>query len=128
MFEVVVGIDFGSWGTGYAYSFKNPSNIELGRFPGQNTSIKVPTEIILDSKLENVILFGAECSKHDLKKDELYFKRIKMSLYYNLDYINPENNSKTYSLDKVITKVFEYIKKKRLNLYMKVGLKFKKKK
>ena len=33
MFEVVVGIDFGSWGTGYAYSFKNPSNIELGRFP-----------------------------------------------------------------------------------------------
>ena len=112
MFEVVVGIDFGSWGTGYAYSFKNPSNIELGRFPGQNTSIKVPTEIILDSKLENVILFGAECSKHDLKKDELYFKRIKMSLYYNLDYINPENNSKTYSLDKVITKVFEYIKKK----------------
>ena len=22
MYEVVVGIDFGSWGTGYAYSFK----------------------------------------------------------------------------------------------------------
>ena len=112
MYEVVVGIDFGSWGTGYAYSFKNPSIIELGKFPGQNTSIKVPTEIILDNKLQNVILFGAECSNRVLKDDELYFKRIKMSLYYNLDYISPENNSTTYPLDKIIAKVFEFIKKK----------------
>ena len=67
MVEVIVGIDFGSWGTGYAYSFNDPQNIDLGKFPGQTTQIKVPTEIILDSTLENEISFGTECCKHKLK-------------------------------------------------------------
>ena len=111
MVEVVVGIDFGSWGTGYAYSFNDPQNIDLGKFPGQTTQIKVPTEIILDSTLENVISFGTECSKYSLKKGELYFKRIKMNIYYNLNFIKPENNSTNYDLVKVISKVFEFIKK-----------------
>lgn len=111
MVEVIVGIDFGSWGTGYAYSFNDPQNIDLGKFPGQTTQIKVPTEIILDSTLQNIISFGTECCKHKLKNDELYFKRIKMSIYYNLNFIRPENNSTNYDLVKVVSKVFEFIKK-----------------
>ena len=71
MYEVVVGIDFGTSGTGYAYSFKDPQNINLGKFKGQNIDIKVPTEIILDSKLDNVKAFGTECSSYKLTNDDL---------------------------------------------------------
>ena len=110
MFEVVVGIDFGSYGTGYAYSFNNPKNIELGKFKGQNIGIKVPTQIILDSELKNILSFGAECSQYQLKSNDLYFKAIKMNIYHNLNYIKPENNSRSFPLVNVITKVFEYIK------------------
>ena len=34
-----------------------------------------------------------------------------MSIYYNLNFIKPENNSKHYDLVKVVSKVFEFIKK-----------------
>jgi len=83
MYDVVVGIDFGSSGTGYAYSFNNPEDIILGYFDGQGTNIKVPTEIILDKDL-NVLAFGEKCkeySNNQLDNGELYFKKIKMSLY-----------------------------------------------
>lgn len=111
MYEVVVGIDFGTSGTGYAYSFKDPQNINLGKFKGQNIDIKVPTEIILDSKLDNVKAFGTECSSYKLTNDDLYFKKIKMNLYHNKNYIHPENKSDTYLLVDVVAKLFEYIKK-----------------
>ena len=114
MYEVVVGIDFGSSGTGYAYSFINPDEILLGRFPYQNTEVKVPTNIILDSSLKTVIAFGEKCNSyidgHQLINGELYFKRIKMNLYYNEYYIKPENDLKSYPLVDIITKIFEYIK------------------
>ena len=111
MYEVVVGIDFGTSGTGYAYSFKDPQNINLGKFKGQNIDIKVPTEIILDSKLDNVKAFGTECSSYKLTNDDLYFKKIKMNLYHNKNYIHPENKSDTCLLVDVVAKIFEYIKK-----------------
>jgi hypothetical protein len=81
MYEVVVGIDFGSSGTGYAYSFNNPRNIEFGKFPFQNYEVKTPTQIILDSNLEKVLAFGKKCDNYPLGNNDLYFKRIKMSLY-----------------------------------------------
>ena len=58
--KVVVGIDFGSSGAGYAYSFNNQEDIILGYFKGQGVDIKVPTQINLDSNL-NVLSFGVKC-------------------------------------------------------------------
>ena len=110
MYEVVVGIDFGSSGTGYAYSFNNPRNIEFGKFPFQNYEVKTPTQIILDSNLEKVLAFGKKCDNYTLGNNDLYFKRIKMNLYDKKKYIKPENNSKSFPLEDIITKIFMYIK------------------
>ena len=113
MCEVIVGIDFGSSGTGYAYSFKNPKEIEMGVFPNQGGEGKVPTEIILDSNFE-ILAFGEECSEYiisgQMKFGDLYFRKIKMNLYNNKFNINPENDPKTYPLVNIITKVLEYVK------------------
>ena len=110
MQDVVVGIDFGTSGTGYAYSFNDSKNIELGKFKGQNTGIKVPSEIILDNNLQTVLSFGEKCSTYKLKEGDLYFKGIKMNIYHNNNYITPENNSKSFPLIDIITKIIEYIK------------------
>jgi len=114
MSVVIVGIDFGSSGTGYSYSYNNSDEIELGKFPDQNTEIKVPTNIILDSDLKTIKAFGEKCNNyidgHQLMNGELYFKRIKMNLYYNIFFIKPENDSRVYPIVDVIAKIFEYIK------------------
>lgn len=114
MCEVVVGIDFGSSGTGYAFSFKNTKEIEMGDFPGQGTEGKVPSEIILSSKYD-ILAFGEECNEYitsgNLKFGDLYFRKIKMNLYNNNFNIMPENSSQTYPLVKVIAKLLEYVKK-----------------
>ena len=112
MQAAIVGIDFGTSGTGYAYSFNDSKNIELGKFKGQNTGIKVPTEIILDSKLQNVLAFGENCSNYKMKEGELYFKKIKMNIYHKNKYIRPENDSNNaFLLIDVIAKILEYVKK-----------------
>jgi molecular chaperone DnaK (HSP70) len=113
MYDVVVGIDFGSSGTGYAYSFNNPEDIILGYFEGQGADVKVPTEIILDKNL-NFKAFGEKCKEYinnnQLNKGELYFQRIKMSLYDNKTTIMPQNKSKEYNLDTIISEVLKHIK------------------
>ena len=114
MCEVVVGIDFGSSGTGYAYSFNNHKNIEPGKFPSQNVEVKVPTQIILDSTLKTVKAFGNQCDISLLGEDDLYFKKIKMHIYHNESYIKPENNSKEFPLIDIISKIFEYISEEAL--------------
>ena len=80
MCEVVVGIDFGSSNSGFAYSFYDKNNINHGYIPFANVDNKVPTEIILDEDNE-VVQFGAGCIKY-LKEKGLenfhYFKEIKM--------------------------------------------------
>ena len=48
MYEVVVGIDFGSSGSGFAYSYMNKNKIIHGQIYGASVDYKVPTEIILD--------------------------------------------------------------------------------
>ena len=111
MQAAIVGIDFGTSGTGYAYSFNDSKNIELGKFKGQDTGIKVPTEIILDSKLQNVLAFGENCSNYKMKEGELYFKKIKMNIYHKNKYIKPENDFKNaFLLIDVIAKILEYVK------------------
>ena len=68
MVEVVVGIDFGSSGSGFAYVFKdNEDEIIHGTIYGANIDNRVPTEIILDDK-NNTIRFGVECREYMNKK------------------------------------------------------------
>lgn len=113
MCEAVVGIDFGSSGTGYAYSFNNPEDIILGHFEDQGVDIKVPTEIILSQNFQ-ILAFGEKCKKYisenQLTNGELYFQRIKMSLYNNKNMIKPQNDISNYDLDVIIGKVLEFVK------------------
>ena len=113
--KVVVGIDFGTSGTGYAFSYNNPKDIRVGRFINQGVESKVPTQIILDSKLEEVLAFGNECSNYInsnglFKKGELFFRKIKMNIYKGVNMIKPQNSSKEFPLEDVISKILEYIK------------------
>ena len=60
--RIVVGIDFGTAGIGFAYSLYNDKqNIILSDLKNQIDS-KVPSEIILDNDLNKVLAFGNECS------------------------------------------------------------------
>ena len=61
--EVVVGIDFGSSGSGFAYAYKdNEQEIIYGSIYGSNVNYKVPTEIILNDN-NKTLKFGAECKQ-----------------------------------------------------------------
>ena len=96
MYEVVVGIDFGSSGSGYAYSFYNKNDINHGNIFGANVDNKVPTEIILDDQ-NLIIQFGAECKQY-LKEKGInvghYFKDIKIQLYNKNKFIKAKNSGK----------------------------------
>ena len=61
-YEVVVGIDFGSSGSGYSYSFYNENDINHGEIFQANVDNKVPTEIILDDH-NYTIEFGEGCKR-----------------------------------------------------------------
>ena len=112
MYEVVVGIDFGSSGSGFAYSFKNENSINHGYIYGSNVDNKVPTEIILDDN-SYIVQFGATCKQY-LKEKGLkaghYFKDIKMKLYKKERFIKSSNSEKILPLKLVIQKVLEKIK------------------
>ena len=111
-YEVVVGIDFGSSGTGFAYSYYDKKQIIYGEIHGASTHYKVKTEIILDDK-NNLLEFGSDCAKY-LRKKGLeqghYFKDIKMELYANKDKIIAKNSGKALPLKLVIQKVLETIR------------------
>jgi len=113
MVEVVVGIDFGSSGSGFVYAFNdNKEEIIHGMINGANVDNKVPTEIILDDK-NNTIRFGVECVEY-LKKKGLkaghYFKEIKMNLYDKKTEIQAKNSGKIFPLKLVIQRVLEKLK------------------
>ena len=111
-YEVVVGVDFGSSGSGYAYSFMNDANINHGYITGGSVDNKVPTEIILSDDYQ-ILEFGKDCKQY-LKEKGLnsgnYFKGIKMNLYSKFKYIKAQNNGKSFELAKVIEKCLEKIK------------------
>ena len=112
MYEVVVGIDFGSSGTGYAYSYMDKNRIVHGQIYGAPVDQKVFTEIILDDN-NNVIQFGPSCVQY-LKAKGIetghYFKGIKMLLYENKEKIKTVNSGKEFPLKLVIQKALETIK------------------
>lgn len=112
MYQVVIGIDFGSSGSGFAYSFMNDKDINHGYIYGSNVDNKVPTEIILDDN-NFVVQFGAGCKQY-LKEKGLntghYFKNIKMHLYSKDFYIRSSNSNKILPLKIVIQKVLEKLK------------------
>ena len=126
--EVVVGIDFGSSGSGFAYAFKNNNEKKIihGSIYGANVDNKVPTEIILNDNNET-LQFGVGCIKF-MKEKGLesghYFKEIKMNLYEKKTSIKAKNSGKELPLKLVIQRVleklkdlaFEEIKKNRPNI------------
>ena len=111
-YQVVVGIDFGSSGSGFAYSFMDENKIYHTDIPGADVDKKVPTEIILDDKNE-ILEFGAKCNSY-LKDNGLnsghYFKGIKMYLYSKKKEITSVNTNKTLPLQLVIEKVLSKLK------------------
>ena len=127
--EVVVGLDFGSSGSGFAYAYKdNEEEINPGYINGANVDNKVPTEIILDNN-NDTLQFGDECIRF-MKEKGLesghYFKEIKMHLYEKKISIKAKNSGKELSLKLVIQRVleklkdlaFEEIKKNRPNIIL----------
>ena len=113
MTEVVVGIDFGSSGSGFAYAFNdNKDEIIHGMIHGANVDNKVPTEIILDDN-NKTVKFGVECIEYMEKKGLKaghYFKEIKMNLYEKKTEIQAKNSEKILPLKLVIQRVLEKIK------------------
>ena len=113
MSKVVVGIDFGTAGIGYAFSFSNnPNSIILSEFHGQNADNKVSSEIILDNNLEDVLSFGNECKGYirthlDKNKYE-YFKNIKMNLYHK-KYRIKSTNGKEADIELIIYKILKKV-------------------
>ena len=123
MYEVVVGIDFGSSGTGFAYSYFDKNKIIHGQIYGASVDYKVPTEIILDDN-NYIVQFGADCAKY-LKEKGLetghYFKGIKMELYENKNIIKAKNSGKELPLKLVIQKILEAIKEMAIKEIQKIG-------
>ena len=113
MADVVVGIDFGSSGSGFAYAFSdNKDEIIHGKIYGANIDDKVPTSIILDDN-NNTVKFGKECLDY-MKKKGLeaghYFKEIKMNLYDKKTEIQSKNSGKILPLTLVIQRVLEKLR------------------
>ena len=115
--KIVVGIDFGTAGIGYAYAFNdNKKNIILSDLKDQLDN-KVPTEIILDNDLENVLAFGNECSSYIRaysKENYEYFKNIKMNLYKKKEFIK-STNGKEITIEKIISKILKIISDEAIN-------------
>jgi len=113
MDEVVVGIDFGSSGSGFAYAFgDNIDEINIGHIYGANADNKVPTEIIIDDN-NNAVFFGNDCLDYIKKKGinaGHYFKEIKMNLYEKKTEIQAKNSEKILPLTLVIQRVLEKLK------------------
>ena len=113
--EVVVGIDFGSSGSGFAYAYKdNEEEIIYGSIYGANVNNKVPTEIILKDN-DETLKFGAECQQYmreagSKKENWHYFKEIKMNLYQKNISIKAKNSDKELPLNLVIQRVLEKLK------------------
>ena len=115
MFEAQVGIDFGSAGSGYSFSFCNEDKIYHSEIFGAKTDCKVPTEIVLND-YGGELCFGEGCTKYlkdnGLKSGHL-FKHIKMNLYSKNKkdtFIKSVNTGRSFSLVNVIQKVLESLK------------------
>ena len=116
--KIIVGIDFGTAGIGYAYCLcDDVKNIILSKLKGQVDN-KVPTEIILDNELKHILAFGNECSiyldTHHDKNSYQYFKNIKMNLY-NKIYRIKSTNGKEEDIEKIISIILSKISNEAIN-------------
>ena len=125
MDKVVVGIDFGSSGSGFSFGYNDCDEIVHGEIYGANVDNKVPTEIIIKEKKEynfrdnkyiiklKTIAFGAECQQYLIEKGSEgvhYFKDIKMNLYSKSYFIKAKNSGKCFELKIIIQKVLEELR------------------
>jgi len=115
--DIIVGIDFGTSGIGFAYGFLNDPNRELylGHFEGQDKASKISTEIILDDDLKNVLSFGNECKKYlcGISPQKFHhFNKIKMNLYKKIYTIKASNSNKEADIEYIIQLLLFEVKKK----------------
>ena len=110
--ELVIGIDFGTSGIAYAYGFyENQKKIISSDLKDEDKNIKVPTEIILDNDLNNVLAFGNECAGYIVKYPKnsyQYFRNIKMNLYnkvYKIKSTNGVEANIEIIISKLLTKI-----------------------
>jgi len=110
--SVVVGIDFGSSGCGFAYSFMDEKIIYHMDVIGSDVDKKVPTEIILDDS-NYVLHFDSKCKEY-LKEKCVnyghYFKGIKIYLYQKKTSIKSSNSSKSLPIKIVIQKILDQLR------------------
>ena len=115
--KVIIGIDFGTAGIGFAYGFLNDPQKKVypGHFDGQNVGSKIPTEIILDNNLENILAFGTDCSPYICSHNSNeyhHFKKIKMNLYKKIYKIKSNNQLKEVDIELIIKLMLIEVKKK----------------
>ena len=113
-YKIIAGIDFGTSGIGYAYSLANSNQVLLSNFEGQLSDRKIPSEIILDNDLDNVLAFGNKCKGYIMSHEKntyQYFKNIKMNLY-NKTYIIKSSNGKKVNIELIITKILKEVSEK----------------
>ena len=115
--KMVIGIDFGTSGLGYAYGLLNDSKkqVYFGHFENQGVNNKIINEIILDDELVKVLAFGNDCnaflcSKHESKFH--HFKNIKMNLYKKIFKIKASNSDKEADIKYIIQLILIETKKK----------------
>ena len=118
--DIIVGIDFGTSGIGFAYGFLNDPNRELylGHFEGQDKDSKISTEIILDDDLKKVLSFGNDCKKYlcGITTEKFHhFNKIKMNLYKKIYTIKASNSNKEADIEYIIQLLLIEVKKKQLN-------------
>ena len=114
--DIVVGIDFGTSGLGFAYGCINKPNEKpvLGFFDGQINNNKIPNEIILDDDL-NVLAFGKGCAPFlsSNKRNKFHhFSKIKMNLYKKIYKIKARNSNKEVDIQCIIKLILKQVKEK----------------
>ena len=114
--DYVIGVDFGSSGTAFAYGIFGEKRNEpiTGYFDGQTNNNKISTEIILDDNL-NILAFGNDCVSYlsnENNKKFYHFQNIKMNLYKKKDKIKAINGDKEVDIEKIIELILIEIKKK----------------
>ena len=113
--EIIIGIDFGSSRTGYAYAFKGKKEINTCKFEGTGEKVKTLNEVILNDSNE-IIEYGFKVKdyirKGKLKNNEHYYKEIKMNLYNNNYKIKSVNDNKEIDIEELISIILKYLKEK----------------
>ena len=115
MNNAIVAIDFGTFGTTYAFTFLDAKDdIKCAKW-SEIANSKNLTEIILNENYET-IKFGKECKEYlgqqsSTEKKFYHFTDIKMRLYKNETRIKANNDNQIeFDIDIVISKILKKIK------------------